>query len=622
MIKLGDILTGRGWISQDMLAKALRLQEKQSGKLGDTLVALGAIGLRQLHQALADQHGLRYVNLMDEPPESTLLHQMLSPELCLSRRLVPWRRHEDGGLIIAVTDPSEETRKWCRKQFGSLTHLVMTSPMDIRLILQRECGLQLEQASILSLWQRHPLLSSRNVWWPAQQRWFAALGLMIALCLLIAPWQTLVALMVIFNLLFFATLLFKSIIFLSGLRSQPTLNWQQILADLDEASLPVYTILVPMYREKESLPGMLKSLAALDYPVSRLDIKLVLEADDEETYRAACALKPPYHIDIIRVPASHPRTKPKACNYALRFARGEYITIYDADDRPEPTQLKKAVAMFRRLPPEVVCLQARLNYYNAGDNLLTRFFCLEYAMLFGTLMPGLQRLGIPMPLGGTSNHLALAKLRALGEWDPFNVTEDADLGTRLCLEGGKTEMLDSFTLEEAPIHVMPWIRQRGRWIKGYMQTWLVYMRAPIMLYQSLGLAGFLGFQFFMGLSCLTFLVAPLVWLVSLLWLTGSVLHHLPEWLIMLAVVNLAFNILSHWIMAAASLIHQHHSKFRLLSGVLFFPLYLALHSLASYRALWQLFVAPHLWDKTEHGLSQPSALNISENEALKVRVAA
>ena len=578
--------------------------------------------MQQLHRALAEQHGLTYVNLDELPPDNLLLHQTLSPELCLARGLIPWRRNPSGGIIFAITDPSEATRNWCRRQFGSLSSWVMTSPVDIRRTLQRECGHQLQQASILSLWQRYPSLSARTTAWPVQREILIGFAAAALLFMLIAPWQTMFWLVVGCHLLFAATMLFKSGIFAVGLTRKQTINWPETLASLEESTLPIYTILVPMYREKESLPGMLRALAALDYPASRLDIKLVLEEDDHETYEAACALKPPYHIEIIRVPESYPRTKPKACNYALRFARGEYITIYDADDRPEPLQLKKAVAMFRQLPDDTTCLQARLNYYNASDNLLTRFFCLEYSMLFDTLLHGLQKLQIPIPLGGTSNHLSLLKLKQLGEWDPFNVTEDADLGTRLCLQGGKTRMLDSYTLEEAPVRVMPWIRQRGRWIKGYMQTWLVYMRSPLSLYKALGASGFIGFQCFIGLSCLTFLVAPLVWLVALAWLAGAAPEQLPQWLVMLALINLAMNFITHWWMAAVSLLKQPGRRWLLLPGVIFYPLYLLLHSIASYRALWQLLTSPHLWDKTQHGVSQSNQPKYNKNEPLTLNATA
>ncbi|MDE3061307.1 MAG: glycosyltransferase, partial [Pseudomonadota bacterium] len=346
-------------------------------------------------------------------------------------------------------------------------------------------------------------------------------------------------------------------------------------------------------------------------PASKLDIKLALEADDTETIHAALALKPRYNFEIIRVPPSPLRTKPKACNYALRFARGEYVTVFDADDRPEPTQLKKAVLAFRTLPPDVACLQARLNYYNSDANWLTRFFSLEYTVLFHFLLYGLDKLGIPIPLGGTSNHMALKKLKELGEWDPFNVTEDADLGTRLAASGFKTAMLDSYTLEEAPEGVGMWLRQRSRWIKGYMQTWLVHMRRPRVLLIRLGWRGFLGFQCFVGLPGFAFLTAPVVWALPLLWLFGLVKAGpaFPAWLIGLMVANLLLNLFTQWYTTLFCALLYRKERVRMVVAGALYPLYLFLHSLASYKALWQLAVKPHFWEKTAHaGLKSASSL--------------
>jgi cellulose synthase/poly-beta-1,6-N-acetylglucosamine synthase-like glycosyltransferase len=248
-------------------------------------------------------------------------------------------------------------------------------------------------------------------------------------------------------------------------------------------------------------------------------------------------------------------------------------------------------------------LQARLNYYNRGDNLLTQFFCLEYAVLFDVMLPGLERTGVPIPLGGTSNHIDLKRLVALGEWDPYNVTEDADLGTRIAARGLRTMMLDSLTLEEAPVRVGAWIRQRSRWIKGYMQTWLVHMRDPVRLYQTLGARSFFGFQFFIGFSTFTFLSAPLVWGVALLWLlqAGDGSPLLPGWLMDLAMVNLILNIGSNWLFTFTCAVRPGVAR-GARQGALLFPVYLVLHSIASYKALWQLVVRPHYWEKTTHGL--------------------
>jgi cellulose synthase/poly-beta-1,6-N-acetylglucosamine synthase-like glycosyltransferase len=359
-----------------------------------------------------------------------------------------------------------------------------------------------------------------------------------------------------------------------------------------------------MYKEKESIPKIISYLQDIDYPSEKLDIKLVLEDSDAETYEAAIACAPSYNFEIIRVPDSKLRTKPKALNYAIKFARGEYITVFDADDIPEKTQLKKAIITFRARPKNVACLQARLNYYNANYTWLTRFFSLEYSLLFDFVLRGLQIMDMPLPLGGTSNHISCANLRELGDWDPFNVTEDADLGVRISALGLKTEMLDSYTMEEATATMPTWIRQRSRWIKGYMQTWLVHMRSPIKLHKTIGARGFWGFQFFIGFASFCFITAPIIWVVAFLGWIFPEQNFLPEWIIWFSLINLAINFLSHWFMMFFCLRAREEIDYKIIVLAILYPFYLIMHSIASYKALWQLIVKPHFWEKTMHGVAK------------------
>ena len=235
---------------------------------------------------------------------------------------------------------------------------------------------------------------------------------------------------------------------------------------------------VPLFKEVEILPHLAKALRSLDYPPAKLDIKIILESVDTATIEAASKLDFPGNVDLIVVPDRQPRTKPKALNYALQFATGDLAVIYDAEDRPEPDQLRKAATVFRHASPKLACLQARLDYFNAKENWLSRQFTIEYATLFRGLLPLFGRFGLPLPLGGTSNHFRIGVLRELGAWDPFNVTEDADLGMRLHRAGYKVETLDSTTYEEACCQPVAWVKQRTRWLKGWMQTFGVHMRAP------------------------------------------------------------------------------------------------------------------------------------------------
>jgi glycosyltransferase XagB len=374
---------------------------------------------------------------------------------------------------------------------------------------------------------------------------------------------------------------------------------------LTDAELPIFTVLVPMYREAESLPMLAQSLRQLDYPLGKLDIKLVLEADDHDTIEVARTLGLEGVFEIIRVPPSHPQTKPKACNFALQFARGEFLVIYDAEDRPEPDQLRKVVATFRQSSPNTACLQCRLNYFNADENWLTRMFTLDYALWFDQMLPGLERLNVPIPLGGTSNHFKIEVLRELHAWDPFNVTEDADLGIRLTQKGYRVGVVDSTTFEEATCTAGNWIRQRSRWMKGYMQTFLVHTRRPFHLMRTTGPLGFLGFLFFIGGTVVSALFNPVYWILYLVWLvavTSGFDPVFPQLLLFLSLFNLlAGNGAFIFLMMLAPI---RRGWLGLIPYSLTALAYWVLISIAAYKGLWQLLRNPFYWEKTQHGVSK------------------
>jgi len=378
-----------------------------------------------------------------------------------------------------------------------------------------------------------------------------------------------------------------------------------VLGADDNGTLPSYTILVPLYREANVLPRLAAALLALDYPLDKLDIKLIVESDDPETATIAERLAQDFGFHLVRVPEGAPRTKPRACNYAFALARGEFTVIYDAEDRPEPDQLRKAVARFRSGPREIACLQARLSFYNANENWLTRLFALDYALWFDVLLPALETLRVPMPLGGTSNHFRTSALRTVGAWDPYNVTEDADLGIRMAQSGMRVAMLDSTTFEEAPTTLAAWLKQRSRWLKGYMQTWLVHMRDPLALKRRTGWLGFLSLQFFLGGTVIAALVNPLLWLMFL-WTarfgwstdvsaTGRALMTITSFGL------LSGNALLTWLAIIAPTRREWSGITPYAFAVTF---YWALISLAAWRGLWQLATRPFYWEKTAHGLSR------------------
>lgn len=591
--RLGEVLRRNGAVSDASLAGALARQAEEQAPLGRVLAAHGATSPAAVGEALAAQHGIPFVDTRKTPPD----YQLLDParrEAYSRLHLLPWRRNAARQIIYLTPDLSMEALRWLARHHPEGFELALTGSRDIPWCLNLAFGRQYTQEA---QWKRHwsvPEFSAYHTFTgsPAQMLTTGLAALTLVFLLLLPagkPW-----LFGLMALLFAVSLCFKLLITVAG--SKPMAPVREALPK----RLPVYSVLVPLYHESRSIPGLVAALKALDYPKTRLDVKFIVEADDGETMAAIHAARPPGFIEVVRVPPSLPRTKPKACNYALPFVRGEYLTIYDAEDRPEPGQLKAALSLFARSGPEVACLQARLNYYNRRENLLTRLFSMEYALWFDAMLPGLERLGLPIPLGGTSNHVKTAALRDTAEWDPFNVTEDADLGMHLAVKGYRTRVLNSLTLEESPIGLVGWMRQRTRWIKGYLQTYLVYMRSPLRLLRTLGLRRFVGFQLFIGGPCFVFLAAPWMWLLTLIGVAMP--WSLPGWVVAGSVGNLAFNLILHWglgLWVCARLRWEG-----MLAATVFFPFYWLLHSVAGVRALWQLFIAPHRWEKTEHGLSR------------------
>lgn len=604
IVPVGQILLQRALISEEMLCEALEIQQRTKDLIGRILMTEGRISAIQLYPAIAEHYQLPFVNLHKTPANVTLQNAADVADY-IRLQAIPFSRM---GKVttIATSDISETLYTWAKERYGYHFNFVITSPFDIYGHIDKHFSTQLDNHSRHYLWNIMPHKSARHVVNAQQKALLGASACVLLSLLVFFPSAVLLSVLVIVNIFYFFTLLLKCQLFLLGRRYRPGKTIPpQAVCTLGEDDLPIYTMLIPLHKEAASIPRLMKALDALDYPKSKLDIKLIVERDDEITISAIKRYKPHSGYELIYVPYSLPQTKPKACNYALHFARGKYVTIYDAEDIPDPLQLKKSVYWFSRQPEEVVCLQARLNYYNRNDSLLTRLFAIEYAAWFDFMLPGLRHLRIPIPLGGTSNHFRLDKLRELGEWDPYNVTEDADLGVRLALQHYETDLLDSLTAEEAPIQIKAWLNQRTRWIRGYMQTWLVHMRHPLELKNRLDATAFWGFQFFVGGPCLVFLSAPILWVICALWLGGIISinnHYFSSGIMGLALFNLLFGLIAH--IGFAMVIIRRYRWQNMRSALYAFPLYWLLHSLASFKALWQLAVAPHIWEKTPHGLSE------------------
>lgn len=380
---------------------------------------------------------------------------------------------------------------------------------------------------------------------------------------------------------------------------------EEELQNLKNETLPTYTILCPMYKEAHMLGYFLDGIAKIDWPAEKLDVIVLLEEDDKESIKTIGEIQLPSHVRTLVVPASQPQTKPKACNYGLGFAKGEYVVIFDAEDIPDPLQLKKAYLGFQKSDRKVVCLQAKLNYHNTNQNLLTRFFTAEYSWLFDISLPGLQSLNTIIPLGGTSNHFRKEDLIMLHGWDPFNVTEDADLGVRIFRLGYRTGIIDSVTLEEANSQVINWIRQRSRWVKGYMQTYLVHTRALLPMIRARGLQA-LMLHFVIGGRILFIFVNPLLWIVTISYFTAKVFMgpiieqvYSPA-ILYIAVISLVLGNYLYILGYVLGCIKRE--QWGLIKYVFLSPFYLLLISIAGCMAFYQLLFKPYYWEKTVHGL--------------------
>jgi cellulose synthase/poly-beta-1,6-N-acetylglucosamine synthase-like glycosyltransferase len=450
----------------------------------------------------------------------------------------------------------------------------------------------------------NPGLSAQRGWSRTQRLSLLAAGTVLVACLVAAPMPTTAGLVFLVTAAHAAVLWHRVMLFTSSLRHVDMERVSDAEArGFPRRNLPVYTVLVPVYREPTMVGRVLEELDRIEYPRNRLEVLLLVEDDDEETFEALVDLELPPYVTPLGIAVREPRTKPKACNVGLIRARGSLVTIYDAEDRPDPLQLRRAAVAFSRLPPHVACLQARLAYHNAEQNLLTRWFTNEYDVWFRFWLPGLVRSGQPIPLGGTSNHIRRKVLERIGAWDPYNVTEDADLGVRLARAGYGVRVLDSVTLEEANSDVVNWVKQRSRWYKGYLQTLVVHTRAPRRLVDELGPRGTAGFLLFVGGTPLLALLNPLLWTLSLLYLLSgsarlaaifpSPLYHF-EMLVWLA--GLTGSVYCSLLAA------RECGRASLARSLLLLPAYWVLMSAAAVKAAVQMVTAPSFWEKTVHGL--------------------
>ncbi|MGD0474992.1 MAG: glycosyltransferase [Candidatus Velthaea sp.] len=607
---LTERLLEKGFITEADIAAAQKIRAETGGDIGWIIASMGRLNRLQLYSTISEVTGLPFVT----DPERLRCHAdidllfRVSYDELIQYQFLPFSL-EDGVLAIATSQPGNAaTLAFCRSRFECrLVAELLVTDLDITRMTARTYRTRLSHDAVYKLFKRNPEQSARKVFTHAQVWLLGGIVLSAIAWAAFEPVTAFVSLMIFLQISFVLSISMKVVLSIAGARneiSQP-IKPEEISA-LRDSDLPIYTVLVPVFKEPEVVHQLIDGIKNIDYPQHKLDIILLLEENDPDTLKAAMKAHPPSNWRLMVVPDCQPKTKPKACNVGLYFARGEYLVIYDAEDIPEPNQLKMSIVAFKKNGPEYVCFQAALNYFNANENFLTRMFCLEYSYWFDYLVPGLDRLRLPIPLGGTSNHFDVAKLRRLGGWDPFNTTEDCDLGLRATAEGMKVGFINSTTFEEANTNLGNWIRQRSRWCKGYMQSYLVFIRHPVALVRTIGVKNFLAFNLFVGGTVMTFLATPPLWALSVFWLVfqGKFENPLPDWLLVVTLLNLIIgNLLGIYLNMLAVFVRKNY---RLLPFALLNPFYWILHSIAAYKALGQLFTKPFYWEKTQHGISNLS----------------
>ncbi|MCW4047825.1 MAG: glycosyltransferase [Candidatus Bathyarchaeota archaeon] len=505
---------------------------------------------------------------------------------------------------------------------------IVASSESISMAIERVYQKIHTQKALLDLYYRNPDESAHKVLFPNQK--ILAVGTLLAVitAILINSALIFAFLFAAVNVAYFIINPVKIYISLRGFKESENVTRisQREIREAEDGELPIYTILVPVYRESKVLPQVMRNIYELDYPKNRLDVKILMEEKDEETLNEARILGlfgkpqtqvegiPPHEyreflkiFEPVVVPKADITTKPRACNYGLLRAKGKYCVIYDAEDKPDQDQLKKAAVAFAKAPQKTACLQSKLNFYNAKENLLTRWFSIEYSYWYDYYLSGLDKTDTPIPLGGTSNHFKIDQLRDLGGWDPYNVTEDADLGVRISRRALTTQMLDSYTCEEATVKVQNWIRQRSRWYKGHVQTYLVHMRHPRKLLQDLGWRKFFLFQLTFGGAIFMPIINPFLWLIAALsifapWTLSALgaLEFLPIQFICL--FNLIVGNTVYLLLYTVTCVQK--KKYSLVPYALAMPLYWVLISAAAWRGLIQLITRPFYWEKTMHGFAK------------------
>lgn len=610
-VRIGQILVARSALDPGDLAKALAIQNREDVRLGEILLTHEMVSEADFYEALAEQCQARLVDLAAEPPDYRLI-DAAGAETCVCNRFVPWRRI--GGATVIVTARPEEFTRLSADLPPALKPALMAvaSERDVLDALVAARSTQLIRKSETKVSEDE----SCRVWNGQKfRRWAIAVLSIFCVGFLVSAAATFAVLTVIAMLALVANLGLRVAALATGAfkELEPEKMPPPDAKAPAMARLPIVSIMVPLFHETAIAERLLCRLKRLSYPRELLDICLVTEESDATTCATLARTELPRWLRVVRVPEGTLQTKPRALNYALNFCRGSIIGIYDAEDAPAPDQIHRIVKRFHERGSEVACLQGVLDFYNARSNWMARCFTLEYASWFRVILPGIEKLGFAIPLGGTTLFLRREAIEKVGGWDAHNVTEDADLGIRLARHGYRSELIGTVTEEEANTRPWSWVRQRSRWIKGYAMTWAVHMRNPRQLWKELGPRKFWGVQLLFGGSLLQGILAPVLWSYWLLFfglphpLTGLLSPLTAAILSVLFLASYAIN-LTVMLVATSGKKHRH-----LMPWAPTTDFYFPLATIASVKALSEMVAKPFYWDKTSHGLDDEAEALTAEN---------
>lgn len=586
------------------LTEVARVAERIGVDPSRQVIVSGLISETGFYRALAETLGLRF--LQSPPP----LRAGGDIAATLRQGMAQIRDDTRGPFSFVLAPTGAALRRLLVSGLHDRPDVAIVTPAALAISLRRANARQVA-SSAAWLDEEGLARTSARTGSSRHQKTIAFLlaGLVPALAVL-EPVATLTALGLLLSPLFLGLLVLR----LGAVLERPAPDlWREHGWQIDDGRLPVYTVAVPLLREEKVLDKILAAMAALDYPPAKLDIRLLIEEGDTSLRAAVARRELPPQIEVVIVPAGSPLTKPRALNVALAEARGELFTIYDAEDVPEPRQLRLAAARFLRAGPDLVCLQARLVIDNPEDGPLQGLFALEYAGLFDVLNPGLLRGQLPILLGGTSNHFRTEALRAVGGWDAWNVTEDADIGVRLSRIGGRIADLPSWTLEEAPPTLPIWLKQRRRWLKGYLQTAISHLHHPMGVLREAGFAGSatvvtLALGTLLSALCYPFVVIALLsgWLWTAFAASGEPLSSLGTAIAWTLALGGVFGMLLPPALGA-----WRRGATKLWRGLPLLPFYYCLVSLAAWLALAEYLTNRFGWNKTAHGFARSSRYGAS-----------